>query len=135
MWRIFIRFNWLRRKRLLQASTTFNWGGKNLAYSYAMYFIAACARLTWARCFFSRRPEENLLCQHPAKDGRSNAHLLQRGHDGLLVCRYQIGVHGQAEHLLRHCVAHGQSSGGVGHGGLLVQRNGVMHHGRYASVF
>ena len=130
-----MRFNWLRRKRLLHASTTFNRGGKNLAYSYAMYFIAACARLTWAGGLFPRKPEENLLCLHPARAGRSNARLLQRCHDGLLVCRYQIRVHGQAEHQLRDCVAHGQFSGGVGHSGLLVQRNGVMHHSGYSDVF
>ena len=44
-------------------------------------------------------------------------------------------MHGQAEYLLCHGVAHGQLRCVVGHGGLLVQWNGVMHHRGNASIF
>jgi hypothetical protein len=45
----------------------------------------------------------------------------------------QPGVHGQAHDLLRHGITHGQLGLRVGHGGLLVQRNGVVHGGGDAS--
>lgn len=44
-------------------------------------------------------------------------------------------MHGQAKHLLRHGVAYGQFSGSIGHGGLLIQRNRVMHHSGDAGGF
>ena len=47
-------------------------------------------------------------------------------HDAGLI---QPGVHGQAEDLLRHNVAHGQARRWVGHRWLLIERNGVVHGG------
>lgn len=44
-------------------------------------------------------------------------------------------MHGQAEYLLGHGVAHGQLHCAISHGRLLVQWNGVMHHRGNASSF
>lgn len=50
-------------------------------------------------------------------------------HDAVLRGGIQPGVHGQAHDLLRHGIAHGQLGMRVGHGGLLVERCGVVHGG------
>ena len=47
----------------------------------------------------------------------------------------QIRMHRQTHHSLRYPVTHGQLRSGVGHGGLFVQGNGVMHGGRNAGLF
>ncbi len=50
-------------------------------------------------------------------------------HDALNAGFVQIGVHGQADDFLRHGIAHRQFCGGVGHGRLLVEWDGVVHGG------
>ncbi len=44
-------------------------------------------------------------------------------------------MHGQTQHPLRHRIAHGQLHVVVGHGGLFVQGDGVVHSGGDASLF